>query len=70
MAEICFACGNRSVVKKQGDFHFYPPDNIPGGVMIVKDTHWEQCEECGEKFLSSELDLKLEQIAKERTQSQ
>lgn len=60
MSKACPICGGKSMLNKIGEYHFEPPQNIPGGRMIIKDTSWEECGECGEKILSADLEAKLE----------
>jgi len=60
MSKVCPICGKQSMSIKTGEYHFEPPENIPGGEMVMKDTSWEECVECGEKILSADLEAKLE----------
>ncbi|MCL2700738.1 MAG: type II toxin-antitoxin system MqsA family antitoxin [Phycisphaerae bacterium] len=47
------------MIEKRGDFHFAPPPDIPGGTIVIPDTTWFECENCGEQLLSAELDCRL-----------
>ena len=66
MAEICPLCGNKSLIKRNGKLHFDPPKHISTETVIVKDARWEQCEECGEKIFSVELEMEIDRILRER----
>lgn len=58
----CPNCGSR-MEERQGTYRFEPPPNIPGGVMIIPDATWMECENCGERMLPPELDRKLEELS-------
>lgn len=60
MPKTCPICGKKSLSAKTGEYHFVPPENIPGGEIVISNTSWDECEICGEKILSSDLDIKLE----------
>ena len=55
MKKECPICGALALAQKTGEFHFEPPDNIPGGTITVADSHWEECETCKEIILPPEL---------------
>jgi YgiT-type zinc finger domain-containing protein len=60
MPDICPICGTGMLNKLTGEFHFDPPENIPGGTMIIQDASWEECTDCGEMLLSPDLSNALE----------
>lgn len=62
----CPICGSDTLETKIGEFRFNPPDNIPGGTMLVPDTTWDACSNCGEEILSYELSSAIDKIAIER----
>lgn len=66
MSKKCLNCGGETRELKRGTYRFEPPSNIPGGVMIVADATWEECENCGQQLLSPELNRKLEDISLQR----
>jgi YgiT-type zinc finger domain-containing protein len=70
MAEICPLCGNKSLINRNGEMHFDPPKHISTETVIVKDARWEQCEECGEKIFSGDLEREIDRILRERSSSQ
>lgn len=39
----CPLCGNRPLEHKHGEYRFEPPQNIPGGTMIIADATWDAC---------------------------
>jgi len=49
-----------------GEFRFEPPDNIPGGVMVVPNASWQECQSCGERILPHELDRALDDESRRR----
>jgi putative zinc finger/helix-turn-helix YgiT family protein len=53
-------------VRRQGEFRFEPPPNVPGGDILVSDAEWEECEECGERVIAHALDQAIEQEARRR----
>ena len=66
MASFCWDCCSESVEKKQGDFIFDPPANIPGGVITIPNAIWEECGICGECVLPPELLKRLDEVRLER----
>lgn len=60
MSKVCLICGKQSLSIKTGEYHFDPPENIPGGEMVMKDATWEECGNCGERILSADLEARLE----------
>jgi putative zinc finger/helix-turn-helix YgiT family protein len=61
MKKECPICGAKALVEKIGEFRFEPPANIPGGVIILPNSNWEECDACGEVLLSPELLRKLDE---------
>jgi putative zinc finger/helix-turn-helix YgiT family protein len=51
MATECPVCGQVALEKRQGEFRFTPPPEIPGGEIVIRDTTWEECSACGEQML-------------------
>ena len=51
---------------RHGEFQFVPPENIPGGMMVIPDTEWLECDSCGERILSAELSQAIEGLRYER----
>ncbi len=66
MATKCPICGVQTLSPRHGEFQFTPPDNIPGGVMVVPETDWLECSTCGERILSPELSHAIEALRYER----
>jgi len=62
----CPICGEQSLIEKTGDFHFEPPENIPGGTMIIPNSEWEECESCKEVILLPELIKNLDKQKNKR----
>lgn len=56
----CPLCGAQSLVAHEGTYKLYPPDNIPGGPLIVPAAQWEACTACGEEILPAVLLAELE----------
>ena len=63
----CPMCGLGTLHEMQGEFHFQPPPNIPGGEMIIPNSKWLACDNCKEELLPGELNMALEKLAEERT---
>lgn len=63
MKKECPICGSMALVEKTGEFHFKPPANIPGGMIIIANSIWEECEICHEVILPPDL---IERLEKER----
>ena len=62
----CPICGAVALSEFQGEFRFEPPDNIPGGVMVVPNASWQECQSCGERILPHELDRALDDESRRR----
>jgi putative zinc finger/helix-turn-helix YgiT family protein len=60
MAGACPICGAESLERRQGEFRFSPPANIPGGEIVVPDATWDECASCGEQILGLDLEAALE----------
>ena len=60
MANTCPICGKQALVRRSGEYRFEPPDNIPGGTIVISEAKWEECKNCNETILSEELELSLE----------
>lgn len=60
MIHECPICGELALREYRGDYYFDPPPNIPGGVIVVRDTTWEMCSVCREVILSLDLGDRLE----------
>ena len=65
--DICPLCGETALLTKHGEFRFVPPPNIPGGVMIVRDATWNECDACRERIIPYELN---EALDREQTRRQ
>ncbi|MEN6308982.1 MAG: type II TA system antitoxin MqsA family protein [Anaerohalosphaeraceae bacterium] len=61
MKKVCPICGAKALIKKTGEYRFDPPANIPGGIIVIPNSVWEECEACREVVLSPELLEKLEE---------
>ena len=61
MKNECPICGASALVEKSGEFRFEPPANIPGGMIIIANSTWKECEVCQEVILPPELIERLEQ---------
>lgn len=59
MATECPVCGKVGLEKRQGEFRFTPPPEIPGGEIVIPDATWEACSACGEQILPPALDKAL-----------
>jgi len=66
MATKCPICGKETLERRRGEFRFDPPENVPGGTMILSDATWEECSACGEQILSPELNARVEREAGKR----
>ena len=66
MATKCPICGVRGLAPRHGEFQFAPPENIPGGVMVIPETQWLECSSCEERILSTELSRAIEALRYER----
>ena len=66
MAGNCPICGAESLERRQGEFRFFPPANIPGGDIVVPEAEWEECASCGEQILGLELEAALEDQRRRR----
>ena len=47
----CPLCGNQTLEHKHGEYRFEPPQNIPGGTMIIDNPNWDSCTGCCEEIL-------------------
>jgi putative zinc finger/helix-turn-helix YgiT family protein len=56
----CPLCGNQTLEHKHGDYRFEPPQNLPGGTMIIANATWDACTSCGEEILPDELTKAIE----------
>ncbi len=54
----CYVCDG-TLQKKSGTFRFMPPPNIPGGVMVIEEATWLECELCGDQVLPAALNQRL-----------
>lgn len=66
MGETCFICGNETLEVKSGEFRFEPPENIPGGTILIEDAQWEECISCHERVLPPELLSQLDEVRYQR----
>ena len=69
MAETCPVCGKKACIIKKGTFVMTPPPNIPGGDLKIKNSKWEECEECHERFIAHELDRALDAEVSKRMEN-
>jgi putative zinc finger/helix-turn-helix YgiT family protein len=60
VADTCPLCGEATLLEMRGDFRFSPPENIPGGPMVIPGARWRHCESCGESILPDELTRALD----------
>ncbi len=56
----CPLCGHQTLEHKHGEYRFEPPQNIPGGTMIIANATWNTCTRCGEEMLPDELTRAIE----------
>lgn len=56
----CPLCGNPTLERKEGEYRFEPPPNVPGGAMVIPDAIWNACTRCGEEILPDELTQAIE----------
>ena len=56
----CPLCGNDTLEHKHGEYRFEPPQNIPGGTMMIPNATWDACTSCGEEILPDELTKAIE----------
>ncbi|MDH4203468.1 MAG: type II toxin-antitoxin system MqsA family antitoxin [Phycisphaerae bacterium] len=66
MSEFCPICGHESVETRSGQFSFEPPENIPGGMIVIENAQWQECSECGEQILPPELLEALDKVRYQR----
>ena len=57
---ICPLCGEASLEERCGAYQLEPPDNIPGGMITVKEGTWQACTSCGEEILPHDLSKAIE----------
>ena len=56
----CPLCGSVTLEHKSGEYRFEPPQDVPGGTMIIPHVTWDACSNCGEEILPDELTKALE----------
>ncbi len=56
----CPICGSETLERKQGEYGFDPPPNIPGGTILIQDAEWFACSSCGENILPDGLTQLIE----------
>ena len=56
----CPLCGNLTLEECQGEYHFEPPSNVPGGTMVIPNAVWFCCVHCGEHLIPHALTLAIE----------
>lgn len=66
MATKCPICGKENLERRQGEYRFDPPENVPGGIMVFAEATWEECSACGEQILSPELNDRIERESARR----
>lgn len=66
MKTNCPFCGTDKLEKKTGGFRFEPPSNLPGGVLVIPDATWWECNSCGEQIIPEELDKALDRVRYQR----
>jgi len=66
MATECPICGAATLEKRSGNFKFKPPDNIPGGAIIVTEALWMECTTCNELIIPPALNKALDDEARAR----
>ena len=66
----CPLCGSQTLERKQGEYRFEPPANVPGGTMVVPEATWDACTSCGEEILPDELTRALEAEHDRRREAQ
>jgi HTH-type transcriptional regulator / antitoxin MqsA len=62
MASKCPLCGEASLEKRTGVFHFEIPGDNPDGLEMAKDfpdSEWDECGACGEIILSNALQKRI-----------
>ena len=62
MATKCPICGAEALTRQSGDFRFAPPENIPGGEIVIENAAWDECSSCEERILTLELEQSLEAV--------
>lgn len=60
MATKCPICGAAALTRQSGNFRFTPPENIPGGEIVIENATWDECSSCEERILTLELEQSLE----------
>lgn len=66
MKNTCPLCGAAAVTQHNGEFRMEPPPNIPGGTLIVPSATWDECDNCHERFLPSDITAALDQLRYDR----
>ena len=59
-AKKCPLCGKSTLVEMKGEFRFEPPENIPGGTIVIANATWRHCKSCGENIIPHELDRAID----------
>lgn len=62
----CPLCGSQSLEMREGEYHFEPPENMPGGTVIVPNVAWRTCTACGESLLPRSITKALEMEQRRR----
>ena len=60
MSKTCPFCGQQTLQQRSGEYQFTPPDNVPGGAIVVAKAHWFECTTCGEAIIPDELSRAIE----------
>jgi len=62
-------CGANALEEKHGEYRFDPPSNIPAGMIVIANTTWQECSQCGEAIFSHGLDklIDLEVVRRVKT---
>ena len=59
-ARICPVCDERSLKRQRGTFRFRFPEGFPVPEATFPASAWDECEACGERILSRELEAGIE----------
>jgi len=60
----CPICGDLTLHTVHGSFVYNTPDNCTPAIVVVDNVTWEQCTNCGEEFLTSEITDQLDKRVK------